>query len=349
MFDKRNLTLGSRLAVAGVLAAGIVGTAGLMAAPAVGGAVGTLVGGYTGAAGTSYGLALLGGGSVAAGGFGMVGGTYVVVAAGAALGSALGASVTHAYVSEDKSFRIEKFQDGTGTPVIVARGFTTESDKDWRAAMAAAERRYPDSPIYKLHWGSKELKSLGAMAVKNVGAKQAMGAFAGAAARGGKAAAKKLGPAAPAFIAADLAKNPWHTAKNRADKTGVALAGILARTECDGYILIGHSLGARAMMTAAETLALSKGTPRIETLHLLGAAAGRKGDWRALSEAVSGNVYNYFSTNDGILKYLYAAAQAGSVALGLRGFGTKFPNIKDRDVSDIVEGHSEYFQKVRLA
>lgn len=348
VFDKRNLTRGSRLALTGVLAAGVVGTGGLMAAPAVGGAVGTLVGGYTGAAASSYGLALLGGGALSAGGLGMVGGTYVVAAAGAALGSALGASITNAYIGEDKSFMIEKFRGGTGTPVIIARGFMTEVDQNWRFAVEAVERRYPDSPIYRLHWGSKELSALIALSLKNVGAKQAMAAAAGAAARAGRIAAKKLSPIAPALLVADLAKNPWHTAMVRADKTGAALAGILAHTISESYILVGHSLGARVMITAAETLGTSRETPRIDTVHLLGAAEGKKGDWRPLSESAT-TVYNYFSTNDPVLKYAYAAAQAGSVAVGLRGFTSKFANIKDRDVSADVTNHSDYFRQVRLA
>ena len=349
IFDKRNLTRGSRLALTGVLAAGVVGTGGLMAAPAIGGAIGTLVGGYTGAAATSYGLALLGGGAISAGGLGMVGGTYVAAAAGAALGSALGASITNAYVSEDKSFRIEKFRNGDGTPVIIARGFMTEVDQNWRYAVESVERRYPDSPIYRLHWGSKELGALLALTIKNVGAKQAMGLAAGIAARAGRTAAKKLGPVAPALLIADLAKNPWHTAMVRADKTGAALAGILAHTTAESYILVGHSLGARAMITAAETVGTSQDSPRIDTVHLLGAAEGKKGDWRPLSDAVAGAVYNYFSTNDPVLKFAYAAAQAGSVAVGLRGFTSKFSNIKDRDVSSQVKSHSDYFRHVRLA
>lgn len=348
VFDKSNLSRGSKYAMAGAFAAGVVGTGGLLAAPAVGGAIGTLVGGYAGAAATSYGLAMLGGGAVAAGGLGMVGGTYVIAAAGAALGSALGASITNAYVSEDKSFAIEKFRDGPGIPVIVARGFTTEKDPNWKSAMQMVERRYPDSPIYRLHWGSKELSKLAALAVKNLGAKQAMAAAGGAAARAGKMAAKKLGPVAPALLASDLLKNPWHTAVVRADRTGVALAGILARTEVESYVLVGHSLGARAMIAAAETLGTSKDAPRIDTMHLLGAAEGKKADWRPLSEAVTGTVNNYYSTKDGVLKYMYAAAQVGSVAVGLRGFECKYANIKDRNVSAKVAGHSEYFDKVKL-
>lgn len=349
VFDRRNLARGSRLALTGVLAAGIVGTGGLMAAPAVGGAVGTLIGGYTGAAASSYGLALLGGGALSAGGLGMVGGTYVVAAAGAALGSALGASITNAYISEDRSFKIEKFRDGDDIPVIIARGFMTEVDQNWRYAVEAVERRYPNSPIYRLHWGSKELGTLLALGIKKVGAKQAMEVAAGFAARAGRTAAKKLGPITPALLLADAAKNPWHTAMVRADKTGAALAGILARTKTDSFILVGHSLGGRAMITAAETLGTSRDAPRIDTVHLLGAAEGKKGDWRPLSDAVTGTVYNYFSVNDPVLKFAYTAAQAGSVAVGLRGFTTRFANIKDRDVSAKVKGHSDYFREVRLA
>lgn len=348
-FDSTNLTVVSRALVAGLAGAGILASGGVLAAPAVGGAVGSLVAGYTGAVASTYGLALLGGGAVAAGGLGIVGGTAVVAAAGAALGSALGVSVSNSYIRQDPSFRIEKFRDGTGTPVIVARGFMTEEDPNWRYAIQMIEHRYPDSPIYRLHWGSKELKSLGAFALMNAGKKEAVGFIAAAAARATRQGAKLLGAVAPVLMVHDLATNPWHTAMVRADRTGVALAGILAHVETGNFILIGHSLGARAMITAAENLATSKEGPRIETIHLLGAAEGRKGDWRLLSEAVTGTVYNYFSSNDSVLKYLFAAAQAGSVAVGLRGFMTKFANIKDRDVSAQVNGHSEYFQNVRLA
>lgn len=349
IFESSNLVRASRLTSLGMLAAAAVGTGGFLSAPAIGGAIGSLGTGYTGAVASSYGLAMLGGGSVAAGGLGMVGGTYVVAAAGAALGGALGASVTSAYIGEDKSFRIEKFRDGTGTPVIVARGFMTETDMQWRAVIQMVENRYPDSPIYRLHWGSKELKALAALFLKNVGAKQAAGGVAALAARATKMGAKRLGAVAPILLAADFMKNPWHVAMTRADKTGAALAGVLARTNCSSYILIGHSLGARAVVTAAETLGTTSDTPRIEAVHLLGAAEGKKGDWRPLSEAVTDAVHNYYSTNDAVLKYAYTAAQAGSVAVGLRGFGTKFSNIKDHDVSKRVNGHSEYFEKVRLA
>lgn len=348
-YDKPNLAKGAKFAAAGVLTAGVMSGAAFMAAPAIGGAIGAQLLGYSGAVASNAGLAMLGGGSLAAGGLGMAGGTAAVAAMGAALGAGLGASVTSAYVSEDKSFTIENIVEGTdGTPVIIARGFTTENDSNWHLAVKAARKRYPTSSIYVLTWGSKELKTLAAFFVKNVGTQQAMQAAGLAAAHASKSAAKKLTPLAPAFFAASVVKNPWHTAKVRADRTGVALAGILARTEAKDYILIGHSLGARVMVTAAETLKTDKTAPTIEAIHLLGAAVGQKRLWRPLNDSVKTQVYNYYSANDVVLKYLYSIAMAGSVAIGRKGIGAPYEKLVDCDVSDIVQGHSEYFAKVIL-
>lgn len=347
-YDKKNLALGSRVAGAVTAAGVVIGSGGLALAPAIGGAVGSLIGGYTGAAATSYGLALLGGGSLAAGGLGMAGGTAVVAGLGAVLGGGLGARVTTAYIGADKSFRIDKLSDGVGTPVIVSSGFLTAGGDSWGDWEPIIRQRYPAAPVYRVHWGSKELRALGALLGYGGGQAAAAAAVKGMAARASKRAAKVIPGAGAAFMAAGLAMNPWHTAKVRADSTGVALAGLLARTDAEDYVLVGHSLGARVMATAAQTLATDPEAPKIQTVHLLGAALGAKGDWRALNDSVTDAVYNYYSTNDKVLKHLYAVVQAGSAAAGLRGFGSKFPKIRDRNVSRVVQGHSDYCDQVKL-
>jgi Protein of unknown function (DUF726) len=251
-YDKPNLSRTTKLAGFGLAGLAAGAPAALLAAPAIGGAVGTLIGGYTGAAATSYGLALLGGGSLAAGGLGMAGGTIVVTAIGGTLGGALGASVTNAYVREDKSFHIEMLQGGQGVPVVVCNGFLSESGTGWGEWKDIVTRRYPDSPVYRVHWGAKELKHLGILAGYGPVKVAWPAALKKVALAANKAVAKKLGPLGPALLAADLAKNPWHVAKNRADKTGVVLADLLARTNADCYVLVGHSLGARVMVVAAR-------------------------------------------------------------------------------------------------
>ena len=347
-FDKANLSRTSKLAGFSLAAIALATPAAMFAAPAIGGAVGTLVGGYTGAAATSFGLALLGGGSLAAGGLGMAGGTLVVTALGGAVGGALGASVMNAYVREDKSFHIEMLRSGQGVPVVVCNGFLSESGRGWGEWRAIVNGRYPNSPVYRVHWGASELKQLGMFGGGGAMRAAGLAAIKEAAKKAAKAAAKKLGALAPALVAADLAKNPWHVAKNRADKTGVVLADLLARTEADSYVLVGHSLGARAMVVAAQTLGTKPGGPRVEAAHLLGAAIGAKSDWHTLTDAVSDAVYNYHSTNDNVLKYLYTAAQGGQTAAGLKGFTPSLAKLTNIDVSAQVKTHFDYHENVHL-
>jgi hypothetical protein len=78
----------ARAGVFGLGAAVVMGTGGLLAAPAVGTALGSAAG-LSGAAATSHGLALLGGGSLASGGMGMSGGLWMVTSAAAATGGSL--------------------------------------------------------------------------------------------------------------------------------------------------------------------------------------------------------------------------------------------------------------------
>ncbi|WP_313512026.1 hypothetical protein [Corynebacterium variabile] len=49
-----------------------------------------------------------------------------------------------------------------------------------------------------------------------------------------------------------------------------------------------------------------------------------------------------------MLKYLYSTAQFGQSAVGRVGFHSQYPNIVDRDVSDVVSGHGQYYDKVDL-
>jgi pimeloyl-ACP methyl ester carboxylesterase len=322
--------------------------AALAAAPAIGGAVGTLVGGYSGAAAASYGLALLGGGSVAAGGLGMAGGAAVVAALGGALGGGLGASVANAYLSEDKSFHIERLQGGEGVPVVVCNGFLSESGTGWGEWQDVVQARFPNSPVYRVHWGAKELKDLGSLFGLAAAKTRGVEAIRKAAFEATKEGARKLGPLGPVLLALGMAKNPWHVAKERADKTGVIVADLLARTKVNSYVLVGHSLGARAMAVAAQTLATKSDGPRLGSVHLIGAAIGSKSDWSTLTARVDDAVFNYHSSNDKVLKYLYTLAQGGQQAAGSKGFTPPTPKLVNVDVSDVVQRHSDYHSKVTL-
>ena len=346
-FEKRNLSKVTKVVGIAVITGLVVAPGAFLAAPLIGGATGVLTG-LEGAAAASHGLAVWGGGSLAAGGLGMAGGTMVITAVGGGLGGALGAVSTTAYTRSDSSFGIKKLRDGKGTPVLLASGFLTEKEGDWGEWKLLIDKRYAANPVYRVQWGAKELKAISYLAAggaaKQVG-RQALRQFA---AKASKKAAVSVPGLGALLLASDLAKNPWSVAKNRAAMTGAVLADLIARSDDRPFILVGHSLGARVMVTAAQALGTKQGRPRIEAMHLLGAAVGARGDWRTLDAAVSDHVWNYRSENDNVLKYLYRSVQAGEAAAGVVGFGSSFPKISDRNVSRIVSSHSMYFTRVTL-
>jgi pimeloyl-ACP methyl ester carboxylesterase len=329
-------------------AAAVIAPLAFFAAPAVGAALGSSVfgGSLTGAAATSHGLAMLGGGAAASGGLGMAGGTAVVTATGTALGGALGAATASSYAGDDRSFAIELVRPGSGTPVVFATGFLTEGRSAWSDWRRLIDTQYPDAPVYQVHWGSKEQKDLAGLLAVNGGKAAVRAVLIQGARRGSKAAA--LPGLGWVLGAHGVATNPWTVAKTRAGMTGAALAELIARTEEGPYVLMGHSLGARVMVTTAQTLATRAGTPRIQTMHLLGAAVGRKGHWHGLEAAVQDRVWNYWSRNDPVLRWVYRLAEVGEVAVGETGFGSARPRIKDRNVSRQVGGHSAYVANVTL-
>lgn len=347
-FDKHNLAKTTKLAGGVLAAAGVMTGVGLAAAPMIGGFIGTTVGGYSGAAATSYGLALLGGGSIAAGGLGMAGGTAVVAAAGAGLGGIVGARLTSAYVSEDDAFKVVKLKDGADVPVIVCSGFLTETAQDWGEWQRIITGRYPDSPVYRVHWGAEELAALTAIVTGNVSKAGIAAGIRNVAMHASKSAVKVAAPIGTALIFADLAKNPWWRARQRATKTGAIVADLIARTNMPEVVLVGHSLGARAMIATAESLATNDKAPKVREAHLLGAAVGANGDWTRLNDAVEGSVFNYHSGNDNVLKFFYSAVQGGQKAAGYSGMNTRLKRIENIDVTKLVPDHSAYCKSLAL-
>lgn len=345
-YEKRNASRISKITAVAVVGGAVVAPVAFAAAAAIGGATGSFAG-LSGAAATSHGLALWGGGSLAAGGLGMAGGTTVISALGGGLGTALGASIAAAYVSTDSSFRIQKLREGEGTPVLFATGFLTEAQDGWGDWEVLIDGRYVDSPVYRVHWGAKELKALSWAVGQEVGRRAARRALRELAQTASKKAVGRLTPLGSLLFASGVAKNPWSVARTRAEMTGAVLADLIARTN-QPFILMGHSLGARVMVTAAQLLGTRDGDPKIEAIHLFGAAVSAGGDWRTLNDAVVERVWNYHSRNDSVLAYVYRTAALGRPAVGRVGFGSSFPKITDRDVSRRANSHTTYVPYVKL-
>ena len=131
----------------------------------------------------------------------------------------------------------------------------------------------------------------------------------------------------------------------KAAMTGLLLADLLARTNHkEGFILIGHSLGARVIFYCLEALSTRKETSVVDA-YLLGGAVGEAdpASWDNASRAVSGTIYNIYSKHDAILSKLYRGANAFlSSPIGLQPIRCPSSKIQNFDASSMVSGHMQH-------
>lgn len=345
-FERFNARRLARIAGTSVAGVAVVAPLALVSAPAIGGAIGASTG-LSGAAATSHGLALLGGGPLAAGGLGMAGGTAVVTAIGGGLGGASGAGIASAYARSDRSFSFEKLADGDDAVVMVANGFLSEGQTGWGEWERMITSRYPGTTVYRVSWGALKLPSF-ASGDDGPGRLARPEVAAGLAARA--AMRVPLGGSLGGVLASvGVAKTAWSVARTRASMTGAVLADAIVRADLREVVLVGFSLGARVMTAAAETLATRHGeAPRIQSLHLLGAAVGTRQDWHGIEPAIGAAVFNYHSTNDRILRALYRAGESGAKAIGCEGVPKPPKKVKNVNVSSKVDAHHDHFRAVTL-
>lgn len=310
-------------------AAGVLGAAG----------TGTAISSLSGAALGSASLAAIGGGT-------MAGGVFVVTAAGASLGGALGGRVSNAYYSDVKDFRIRKQNEGTSPSIICIDGFLTQrmdDTRDWKRALRQhGLRRYS---WYHVNWETKTRYALGHCFCRDAtgeAARRYGKKFAGRAAQKG---GSKMNPLTWAATVADLIDNPWHVAMAKAAMTGVLLADILARTHRKRFTLMGHSLGARVIYYTLLALATRRGKPIIKDVFLLGGAVGvgPAREWEEASTAVEGRLHNCYSSNDQVLRCLYRGATAMmSRPIGAFPIDSRSDRVVDWDFSDAIPSHTSW-------
>lgn len=258
-----------------------------------------------------------------------------LAAAGAAIGAVLtggspwgavaGLSAARAirtYVEPVREFRIEKVREGTGRPLVFVDGFLTQSStiEDWREGL---DRAFGGRPWYRVSWESQSLAALGSAVSKAAGA-------------------LRMARSRSAFLLFEIVRNPWHVALWKAERTGRLLGFLLARTRLpERCVMMGHSLGARVIFEAVQTLG-AIGSKKVSEVHLLAAAVDRRAGpaWDLALRGAS-RIVNYHSANDGVLKYLYRPGNfflsdpAGLEPVEVRG-------VRNVDVTDRVRGHTAY-------
>ncbi len=346
------------LAKGGLIAGGIVaGTAvfapvALLAAPGIASALGAT--GLLGAAGTGTAISTLSGAALtsaslaALGPGGMAGGVAFLTAIGGALGGVQGGVVSNSYFGNIKDFKIRKIKDGHGPSLIFINGFLSQKNQDFYDWIRAVSTRYPSNPYYCVTWESSSLYEMGSLIGKGAGGAAFKNFMLNLTKKGSKTFVKKLNPLTWAQTVSQILSNPWHVAMVKSSMTGILLADLIARTNNpEGFILMGHSLGARVIYYLLSSLS-TKSVAQIKDVFLLGGAVDRKDarGWNDAAKAVKGKICNCYSENDSTLRFLYQGANALlSSPIGLGEIQVSDSKIVDKNVSAIVGGHMEYKDK----
>lgn len=252
------------------------------------------------------------------------------------------------YFGTIKDFKITKVKDGSGPALIFINGFLSQKKQDSSDWINAVSEKYPNNPYYYVNWESSSLYKMGSLIGKGVGNAAFKKFIAELMKKGSKSFAKKLNPFTWAQTVAGLIGNPWHTSMIKASMTGILLADLIARTNnSNGFVLMGHSLGARVIFYLLCALS-TKNVSQINDVFLLGGAVDRKDSkgWNDAIKSVKGKIVNCYSYNDSTLKFLYRGANAlSSSPIGLGDIEVYHEKLVNKDVTSIIGGHMQYKEK----
>jgi len=320
-----------------------------LAAPGIASALGAL--GLLGAAGTGTAISTLGGAALtsaslaAIGGGTMLHGVILISAAGAALGGRQGGVISNNYFGDINDFKITKLKSGEGPAIIFIDGFLSEKDPDATHWINAVKENYPSNPYYYVGWESSTLFEIGSLIGKGIGGIVFQNFMLELMKRGSRNFAANLNPLNWASTVAELLGNPWHTSLVKASMTGILLADLLERTDKrDGFILIGHSLGARVIYYLLQAMSTKTVSP-IRDVYLLGGTVDREDEqgWKNALKSVNGKIYNIYSDNDDTLKILYQVANAlTSSPIGLGEIEVLDSKVININATHLVEGHMNH-------
>lgn len=201
--------------------------------------------------------------------------------------------------------------------VMFLNGFLQENDEQFTDWLAPQSMINPNAMLYGVHWPSKTIQDLGVLAQDIYQNRNFW----------------------------QLIHNPWHGALQSAEKSGIQFGQLLADHEYNQLILVGHSLGCRVLYYALATLAQKHHTLSADIILLGGAVGNQSKDWNAVAEYIDGTIYNCFSQEDSVLKYVYSASLAWlSSPVGRYPIDSQCQNIINVDCTGIVNSHVSWKQ-----
>lgn len=136
----------------------------------------------------------------------------------------------------------------------------------------------------------------------------------------------------------------WEISKENSIKYGISLAEEIntQKISNDKIYLYAHSLGVNLVKNTL--LELGKQNIFVEKVFLFGGASciRNESEWINVCNLTKKGVYNFYTKNDSILKYIYRTVELGSNPIGLVPLSLKNDKLYNKDVSDTVKGHFEY-------
>jgi len=149
--------------------------------------------------------------------------------------------------------------------------------------------------------------------------------------------------------------NSWLVVRDRAYQCGEALAYSITNEELIGLrpvTLIGYSMGALAIFSCLQQLALNGHINRVQNVVLMGspipatfAFENQRLPWKQARSAVSGRFINCYNSKDALLGFLCRYVEWGITIAGLSPVNEE--GVENVDVGHIVTGHSDYPGKTR--
>jgi hypothetical protein len=225
-------------------------------------------------------------------------------------------------------FSISKLREGGKHAVIVVNGFLSKGDLDTSDWERAIRRKFGRATWYHLDWEAyrSPLKQMADLFTAD-------GLWKKATRRG----EPDMGSA-------------WYATMKSAERAGELLAEAIMRTPGWRFTLAGHSLGARVIHFALKALEKRSSSKRVANVYLLGGAVGgsEKDDdcWEKAVDAVSGKIFNCYSSQDKILERAYQGANLMlSRPIGYAGIHFEHERIVDKGFHELVDGHTNWKDK----
>lgn len=255
---------------------------------------------------------------------------------------------------KDNVLQIDLVKRRKDSPTIIfSSGFMTNDDKDWADFITAEFSEYQ---CIQAKWNSGSFRDVSNELLRGMGealvssvmfAALPTSTAIGFATRFGSILTKKATSSVTWLRQIEKGQRLWSNARRESELAGKHLAKALnaasiqrrstALSRRSNVLLLGHSLGARLMVSCMEDV---RGGIIDRAMFLGGAVDSRDHVFRDIPKKTKFESINMWSSNDDILRWLYRLGNLRvHSAIGRAKIDGRFSNI---DATDWVSGHTGY-------